>query len=149
MDTFTYKASDGIAQSSLVTVLLSITSINDAPVAVADSYATNEDTALVVGGPGLLANDSDPEGGALTAVKVTNPTRGTVTVNANGSFTYTPNANANGADSFTYRVSDGSANSAPVTVSINVNAVNDAPVANNQARSLNEDCDARHRADRE
>jgi VCBS repeat-containing protein len=139
VDSFTYRASDGVATSNVVTVSLTVNAVNDVPVANGDSYTATEDTPLVVSGPGLVANDSDVEGAALTAVKVTNPTRGTVTVNANGSFTYTPNANANGVDSFTYRVSDGTANSAPATVTITVNAVNDAPVANNQARSLAED----------
>ena len=139
-DSFTYKVSDGIAQSNLVTVSLthqlrSTTRRWPWPTATPRTRTRRWWWPA----PGLLANDSDPEGGALTAVKVANPTRGTVTVNANGSFTYTPNANYNGPDSFTYRVSDGSANSATVTVSITVNAVNDAPVANNQARSLNED----------
>jgi VCBS repeat-containing protein len=92
-----------------------------------------------VGAPGLLANDSDQEGSALTAAKVTNPAHGTVTVNANGSFAYTPAANYNGPDSFTYRVNDGSANSIAATVTLTVNAVNVAPVALNQSRSVNED----------
>jgi len=138
-DSFTYKANDGLVDSNVVTVSLSVNGVNDAPVAVADSYSTNEDTPLVVSAPGLLANDSDPEGGALTAIKVTNPGHGTVTVNANGSFTYTPAANYQGADSFTYRVNDGSLNSATVTVSLTVNAVNDAPVAADKTASVSED----------
>ncbi|PYR69578.1 MAG: hypothetical protein DMF88_05640 [Acidobacteria bacterium] len=114
-DSFTYKANDGVTDSNVVTVSLTINAVNDAPVAVADSYSTNEDTPLTVAAPGLLANDSDVEGGALTAIKMANPAHGTVTVNANGSFTYVAN--------------DGSVNSATVTVTLTVNAVNDAPVA--------------------
>ena len=138
-DSFTYRANDGTVNSNLATVTITVSSVNDAPVALPDSYSTNEDTPLVVAAPGLKANDSDVEGSALTAVKVANPAHGTVTVNANGSFTYTPTANYNGPDSFTYRVSDGTANSATVTVTLTVNAVNDLPVAASQARSLNED----------
>ena len=80
---------------------------------------------------GVLFNDSDVEGSALTASVVTNPAHGTLTLNANGSYTYTPTANYNGTDSFTYRVSDGSLNSNTATVSITITAVNDAPVAGN------------------
>ena len=127
-DSFTYRVSDGIANSNTVTVTLSITAINDAPVAVADAYTTSEDTALNVAASGVLANDTDGEGQTLTATVVTGPSKGTLTLNANGSFLYTPNANANGTDTFTYTVSDGTATSAPATVTITVTAVNDAPV---------------------
>ena len=64
--------------------------IVNSPVAAPDSYTTNRNTALVVAAPGVLANDTDPNGDALTAVLVTNPSHGTLTLNANGSFTYTP-----------------------------------------------------------
>ncbi|PYR74989.1 MAG: hypothetical protein DMF87_21515, partial [Acidobacteria bacterium] len=138
-DSFTYKANDGVTDSNVVTVSLTINAVNDAPVAVADSYSTNEDTPLTVAAPGLLANDSDVEGSALTAIKMANPAHGTVTVNANGSFTYTPTANYNGPDSFTYRANDGSLNSATVTVTLTVDAVNDAPVAVGNSYSTDED----------
>ena len=58
-------------------------------------------------GPGLLANDTDPNNYALTALKVTGPTNGTVALNTNGRFTYTPNPNYIGFDSFTYEANDG------------------------------------------
>src|SRR5439155_1743893 len=74
-----------------------------------------------------LGNDTDAEGSALTAVKLTNPANGTLTFNANGSFTYTPAANFNGTDSFTYAASDGALQSAAATVTITVTPVNDAP----------------------
>jgi VCBS repeat-containing protein len=136
-DSFTYKANDGLADSNIATVSITVIAVNDAPVANADSYSTNEDTPLIVAAPGLLANDTDVDS-VLTASKVTNPTHGTVTVNSDGSFTYTPTATYNGPDSFTYRVSDGSLTS-DATVSISVISVNDAPVANGQSQSLNED----------
>ena len=116
-----------------------MTAVNDAPVAVNDSYSTNEDTPLTVNAPGVLGNDTDVDGDSLTAVLVTGPTHGTLTLNSNGSFTYTPTANYNGPDSFTYRVSDGSALSNIATVSLTVTAVNDAPVAVNNSYSTNED----------
>lgn len=110
---------------------LNFQTANQAPAAAADSFTTAEDTALNIAAPGLLTNDSDPDGTSLTAVIVTQPTHGTLTLNANGSFTYTPAANYNGPDSFTYRASDGTATSSPATVSLTVTAVNDTPVAAN------------------
>src|SRR5262245_27241484 len=70
------------------------------PVANADAYTVNEDTALTVGAPGVLANDTDPQGDPLTAVLVSGPSHGTLTLNADGSFTYTPSADYNGTDTF-------------------------------------------------
>ena len=128
-DSFVYRADDGISQSANATVTLSITPVNDPPVAIADAYGTNEDTVLVVPARGVLLNDSDPDSPTLTAVLDQAPTRGALTLSANGGFTYTPQVNLSGPDSFTYRASDGTAQSAPVTVTINVLAVNDAPVA--------------------
>lgn len=101
---------------------------NQPPVATPDSYSTLEDTPLTVPAPGVLGNDSDPDGDAITAVLAAGPTRGTLVLNPDGSFTYTPTANLNGPDSFTYRASDGQATSAvPALVTLSVTAVNDAP----------------------
>ncbi|CAH2031347.1 Ig-like domain-containing protein [Trichlorobacter ammonificans] len=137
-DSFTYRVSDGSLTSSAATVSLTVIAVNQAPVAVADSYSTNQNTALTVAAPGLLANDSDPEGSALTAQKVTNPSHGTLSLNSNGSFTYTPTTGYSGSDSFTYRVSDGSLTSSAATVSLTVIAVNQAPVAVNDSYSTNQ-----------
>ena len=108
---------------------------NTAPVGVADSYSTNEDTALPIStagllGKGVLSNDTDAENNPLTAVLQTGPANGTLTLNTDGSFTYTPNTNFNGSDSFVYRASDGVLQSANTTVSLTINAVNDPPIAN-------------------
>jgi VCBS repeat-containing protein len=139
LDSFTYKANDGQADSNVATVSITINAVNDIPVAAPDSYTTAEDTPLVIGAPGVLANDTDVEGSPLTAIKASDPLHGTVTLNANGSFVYTPSANYNGADSFTYKANDGTASSTVATVTITVTGVNDAPVANSMATSLNED----------
>src|SRR5207253_6725931 len=106
------------------------TILNDdnAPVAVPDSYSTNEDTTLTVPPPGVLANDTDADGDTLTAVLVTGPIHGTLTLNPNGSFTYTPAANYNGPDQFVYQAYDGANYSNPATVALTVVPVNDAPV---------------------
>lgn len=138
-DTFTYQADDGNLLSNIATVTINVTPINDAPVAVANTYTTDEDTPLTVTAPGVLGNDTDPDGNTLTAALVTNVTKGTLALAANGSFTYTPNANTNGNDSFTYRANDGTVNSGTVTVTITVNPVNDAPVAVNNTYAATED----------
>jgi len=138
-DSFTYQASDGTLVSNLATVTITVTAVNDAPAAVADAYSTDEDTGLTVAAPGVLANDSDPDGDTLTAVAGSGPSHGTLTRNANGSFTYTPAANYSGSDSFTYRASDGTLTSGLATVTITVGAVNDAPTATADAYATDED----------
>ena len=101
--------------------------VNHAPVAVNDSYATNEDASLTVVAAGVLSNDTDVEHDPLTAILVSGPTHGTVTLSSDGAFVYTPALNFNGSDSFTYQANDGTLDSAVATVAITVNAVNDAP----------------------
>ena len=139
-DSFTYKASDGSLDSNVATVNITVNAVNDAPVATNDSYSTNEDTALTVAAPAVLSNDSDVENDTLAAVLVSNPSNGTLSLNADGSFTYTPDSNYNGPDSFTYKANDGTDDSNVATVSITVNAVNDAPACTSpQSGSTNED----------
>src|SRR5207253_5080182 len=101
----------GTTDSNTATVTLTVTAVNDAPSATADGYTTSEDTPLTVAAAGILAIDIDIEGNSLTAVLVNGPTSGSLTLNANGSFTYTPSANFNGTDSFTYQTNDGTSNS--------------------------------------
>src|SRR6266436_883511 len=86
-----------------------------APVAIADSYATPEDTPLSIAAPGILANDT---GGATSAVLDNVPAHGTLNLNLDGSFSYTPAKDYNGADSFSYRASDGTTTSNPAAVSL-------------------------------
>src|SRR4029453_2073764 len=126
-DSFSYRASDGTAQSDPATVTITVSASNDAPTATDDAYSTGEDTVLTVNAPGVLANDSDADGNQLSAVLGSGPSHGTLTLNPDGSFLYTPTADYNGPDSFTYRASDGTAISNPATVTFTVTAVNDAP----------------------
>jgi VCBS repeat-containing protein len=129
-DSFSYKDRDAAgAESSPVTVSINVNPVNDVPTAVADSYTTTEDVTLNIAAPSVLANDTDVEPGALTAVLVSGPNHAvSFTLNADGSFSYTPAANYNGSDSFSYQARDAAgADSSPVTVSINVNPVNDTP----------------------
>ena len=134
VDSFTYQANDGLANSSAATVTLTVNPVNDTPVSTTDAYNTDEDIALNVAAPGVLGNDGDVDGDILTAVLVSNPANGTLTLNSDGSFSYMPNANFNGADSLTYQANDGLANSNIATVTLIVNPVNDNPtVAPNNA----------------
>jgi VCBS repeat-containing protein len=113
--------------------------IQHAPVANDDAYSTDEDTELFVAAPGIFANDTDSDGDSLTAVLVSGTTNGTLVLNADGSFTYTPDENSTTTDSFTYAAHDGTTTSTPATVTITITAVNDDPAANDDAYDTDED----------
>src|SRR5207253_2756391 len=138
-DSFTYKANDGSADSNVATVTVAVSAVNDAPSAADDSYTTNEDTPLTIAAPGGVGNDTDVDGNPLTARLVSAPANGTVTVNADGSLTYTPEPSSSDSDSFTYKANDGTADSNVATVTLTVSAVNDAPAAANDSFSTAED----------
>ncbi|HLQ76701.1 MAG TPA: cadherin-like domain-containing protein, partial [Terriglobia bacterium] len=97
--------------------------LNLAPTANDDIYVTNQNTPLIVAFSGVLANDTDVEGDALTAVLNSGPTHGTLTLNANGSFSYNATAGYTGSDSFTYRANDGTSLSTIATVTITIKQV--------------------------
>jgi large repetitive protein len=139
-DSFTYVISDGNGGTSSATVNVTITPVNDPPVALNDSYSVNEDTALNVAvASGVLANDSDVDLNTLTVTSFTQTSHGTVAVNPDGSFSYTPTANYNGTDSFTYTISDGNGGTATATALITVAPVNDLPVAAHDCVTVYED----------
>jgi T5SS/PEP-CTERM-associated repeat protein/VCBS repeat-containing protein len=132
-DSFEYVADDGVFTSEPATVTIR----NLPPVARDDAYATDEDTALTVAPQaGVLANDADSVSPTLFASLVQGPRHGTLTLNADGSFTYAANANFSGSDSFSYRASDGQLSSQPATVTLTVRAANDAPVAGADAAAV-------------
>ncbi len=133
--TFTYKANDGSNNSNTATVTINVSNPNDSPVAAADSYITDEDTALNIAAPGVLSNDTDGDANTLNAVLVSDVSNGTLDLDSDGSFDYTPNANFNGSDSFTYKANDGTSDSSTVTVTITVNPVNDAPVVSDDSNT--------------
>jgi len=128
VDTFTYQAYDGEDYSEVVTVTITVHDVvdNTPPVAVADEYTMDEDTTLFVDAPGILENDTDPENDVLEAELVDDVSTGTLVLNSDGSFTYTPVKNYYGTVTFTYRAFDGEYYSEPVTVTITVNNVADA-----------------------
>jgi VCBS repeat-containing protein len=102
--------------------------LNSPPAALDDAFVTDQDDTLDVPAPGILANDTDPDGDALTAVLQNDTSHGTLALNADGSFTYTPVPGYYGADNFTYIASDGAADSHLATVSLTVHQDNSAGV---------------------
>ncbi|MFM2477038.1 Ig-like domain-containing protein [Celerinatantimonas sp. MCCC 1A17872] len=134
-DTITYTVSDGNGGTTTATVAVTVNAVNDAPTATDSTASTDEDTPVTLS---VLDNASDVEGDTLS-VTTASATNGTVTINADGTITYTPNANFNGSDTITYTVSDGNSGSTTATVAVTVNAVNDAPTANNDITQTDED----------
>ncbi len=126
-DGFTYWLDDGQAAIE-VAVQLTVRPVNDPPVPAADSYETDEDTPLSLSvAEGVLANDTDADGDALTPSVVLGPSHGQLSWPGDGSFVYRPDPDFFGTDSFTYRVGDGQVESEPVPVAITVHPVNDPP----------------------
>ena len=119
--------------ASTATGTITVSAVNDVPVATAQSVTTDEDTAKAI----TLAG-TDVEGATLTYTVVMQPTKGVLSGTA-PNLTYTPNTNVNGTDSFTFTVNDGTLDSAAATVSITVGAVNDVPAATAQSVTIAED----------
>jgi hypothetical protein len=117
--TFQYRAVNASGNSAPATVTIQV-STTPPPTAVTDSYTVNRNQALVVAAPGVLANDVSPGGSALSATLVTGVGHGTVFLNSNGGFTYTPASGYTGSDQFSYRASNANAQSVPATVFLTV-----------------------------
>jgi hypothetical protein len=141
-DVFAYRAKDGLFTSDPAVVTLTVT--DQAPVATGDLYKTGKGKTLTVAARGVLANDTDADRDPLTALVATPPAHGTLTLNANGSFKYTPAAGFVGTDTFTYVANDRAANSAPATVSVWVApppqvtsvVINDGSAQRSEVRSI-------------
>lgn len=134
--TVSFVVNDGTYNSIPVTRSIQVNRINDKPVGIPDNFVMNEDTELDCGC--LLHNDTDPDGDPIIALHGDPPSHGVVT-DLGGFFVYTPDPDFYGTDSFTYYANDGTENSDPILVNVTVLPVNDAPVAFNDAASLNED----------
>ncbi|WJH42182.1 Ig-like domain-containing protein [Aliirhizobium terrae] len=128
-DSFTYTVSDGTTTVAY-TIAITVVPVNDAPVGENAAITTPEDTVTT----GRLPVATDADGDTLTYGLGAAATHGTVVVNADGTYSYTPNRNFNGTDSFTYTVSDGTATST-YTVTVTVTPVNDAPIGSDTAIS--------------
>src|SRR5262249_34868757 len=117
----------------------SLPDCNDPPIANNDTYTVAEGGTLNVAAPGVLGNDSDPDGDPITAILVSGPARAaSFKFNGDGSFNYVHDGSETTSDSFTYKANDGSLDSNVATVNITVTPVNDAPVANNDSYNVNE-----------
>ncbi|MGE3884976.1 MAG: Ig-like domain-containing protein, partial [Vicinamibacterales bacterium] len=116
---FTYRAVNAFGPGNVATVTLTVTQ-GTPPTTVNDAYDTNAGTPLNIAAPGVLGNDNSNGGGALTAELMSTTTSGVLALNANGSFTYTPNPGFIGADGFTYRAvsSVGPGNTATVGITV-------------------------------
>ena len=137
-DRFVYQADDGEHLSNFATVAIAVVPDNWPPVAVDDDYTTSEDATLSIpAGEGVLANDDDPDGDDLTAVLAEDVEHGTLTLAADGSFTYTPDPDFHGTDGFTYRAFDGELESNFATVTITVNPVWEGVIAGTVFKDLN------------
>ena len=132
-DSFTFRVYDGFVYSSAATVTITINPVNDAPTADPGSFNVNE------GGTynGTLTG-SDPENDELTFFVVTDPLHGMLTINLDGTFTYVHDGTETLADSFTFRVYDGQLYSSGALVTVTINSVNDAPVADPDAFNVDE-----------
>jgi VCBS repeat-containing protein len=128
-DSYTYTVADSKDATATGTINFDVASVNDAPDAVDDEYTVNKNNTLTVPSAGVLTNDSDADEDSFTVSGNTQPNSGTVSLNPDGSFVYTPTQNFNGTDSFTYNVTDskGASNSATVTITVTNN--NNPPTA--------------------
>ena len=119
-DSFSYAVSDGAVTTAALVVSVSITAVNDAPVATAATIVVDEDGVFTGQAAGTDVDDD-----ALVFALAQAPENGTAVVGANGALSYTPDADFNGADSFTFTVSDDTATSAPATISVTVTPVDE------------------------
>ena len=141
-DSFSVTISDGKGGTTTSTVTIGVAPLNDGPVAVADRIVVSEGgtvTVLANGGGSVLTNDSDAEQNTLSAILVTGPQHGSLTLNADGTFSYVHDGSETTADSFSYKVNDGTVDGNTVTVNIEVSPVNDAPTSTNDTIEIQED----------
>ena len=123
-DSFVYELSDTDSDTDQATVTITVNSVDDLVDAINDSYSTPEDTTLTVNVPGVLTNDSAPDGGESVAL-IDDVSHGTLTLNLSGSFTYTPDPQFHGEDSFVYELSDTDGDTDQALVTITINSVDD------------------------
>lgn len=128
-DSFTYGAYDRQLGGG-GTVTINVTPVNQAPTAVNDSFAAAADATLTITAPGVLVNDSDADGDAISTVLGSGPAHGTLALQPSGAFTYTAEAGYKGSDTFSYQASDGKTTSDSVNVSLSIGGMDQPPIAN-------------------
>jgi hypothetical protein len=134
-DSFTYTIIDALGRTDTATVVVTVTNVQDAPKALPDSATTPEDTSVNIN---VLSNDTDVDGDTLTIVSATS-SQGSVTIEANGTLTFVPNANISGPATINYTISDGNGNTVSSTVAVTITAVPDAPDSADQTVTIAED----------
>jgi len=137
-DAFSYSVDDSQGGTAFATVSISITPVNDAPIAAGDSFDVAEGGNLDIQAPGLLVNDTDAENDTLTAAVDTPPQNGQLDLADDGSFSYTHDGSETLSDSFIYSVSDGQGGSATALVDITVLPLNDPPIAAGDSYNVDE-----------
>jgi len=135
IDTFTYTISDGNGSMATATVEVTVSAVNDEPVAEDDSATTDEDVPVTID---VLANDSDPDGDSLSVTAVTQPSDGSAAIDGDD-VTYTPDPGFHGSDTITYTVSDGNGGTDTATVTLTIEPVNDEPIAQDDSGATDED----------
>lgn len=135
-DMIIYHGIDASGAADVATIVITVLPVNDAPVVNGESITVIED---VLYSGNVATNDSDVETATLNYTLVTGPAHGTLLLNTNGTFTYTPASNYFGSDQFIYKGTDAGSLFGQATVLINVTSVNDVPVVNNETVSGNED----------
>lgn len=141
IDAFSYQVINELGMTDTGIVEITINAVNDAPIALNNTYNISADGTLLVGAPGLLNNDSDIDQDLLTldTTPVSLPSKGTLTLVADGSFEYVASANMQGTDSFQYRIFDAQGAEAIASVTINALDQNSPPTAANDSYSVDED----------
>jgi VCBS repeat-containing protein len=135
-DAFSYSIADGNGGTATATVTVTITSVNDVPVAADDAATGPEDAVLVID---VVANDTDADRERVNVVSITQAAHGTVTILAEGGLRYSPSANFAGSDQFTYTIADGTSETSTATVTVTITALNDHPIAVDDAATTSED----------
>ncbi|WP_415920388.1 Ig-like domain-containing protein [Tateyamaria sp. SN6-1] len=134
--TITYTITDGNGLNDTADVVVTVNPVDDAPVTEDDLAETDEDTPVTID---PLANDEDPDGQPLEIAGTPVAENGTVTVNPDGTIEYTPDPDFNGTDTITYVATDPDGNETPGTITVTVNPVDDAPVAEDDIAETDED----------
>ncbi len=138
-DSFDVTVDDGTGATTSTKFNFTVTPVNDAPQTNPDGYTLDEGATLTITAPGVTSNDTDAENDLLLVNVVTGPAHGTLTVNADGSFTYTHDGSETVSDSFTYQAADGNGGFDMATVSLTINPVNDTSVAVDDSLVVSED----------
>ena len=134
-DSFEYHISDGNGGTDTASVHVQVKDVNEAPIAKDDSAMTDEGQAVKIN---VLGNDSDPDGDAINVSSLEDASNGSVSLNSDGTVTYTPDAGFVGKDSFEYHISDGNGGTDTASVHIDVKDVNEAPIAKDDSAMTDE-----------